>query len=225
MGSPPPAETPAATAEKPLRRDAERNRQLILAAGRELFAERGPKVTLDDIAERAGVGVGTVYRRFPDRDSLIDELFTSRIDELVGAARAAIEVEDPWDGLVGFMRSHLEMQQADRSFAAIALSDIHGHEAVMHAKASLAPLVGQIVERAHEAGVIRPDLYVTDIPALTLMFGTILDATREIAPDVWERYFTFLLDGIRPTAVTPLPVAPLTLDQVPDAMRRGLQRK
>jgi AcrR family transcriptional regulator len=225
MGSTTPAETPATTVEKPLRRDAERNRQLILAAARELFAERGTAVTLDDIAARAGVGVGTVYRRFSDRDALIDQLFTSRIDELVAAARAGLEADDAWDGLTGFMRSHMEMQAADRSFAAIVLSDLHGHDAVLQAKASLAPLVAELVGRARTAGVIRADLDVTDVPALTLMFGTILDATRDIAPDVWERYFTILLDGIRPTATTPLPVAPLTLDQVPDAMRRGLHRR
>src|SRR4051794_18831071 len=73
-------ETP--TTERPLRRDAERNRQRILAAAAEVFAERGLGATLDDIARHAGVGVGTVYRRFPDKDALIDALFLERMGEL-----------------------------------------------------------------------------------------------------------------------------------------------
>lgn len=218
------AETPDPAGEqKPLRRDAERNRQLVLQAARELFAERGLSVTLDDIAERAGVGVGTVYRRYPSRDSLVDALFTERVAALVAAAEAALQVEDPWEGIVGFMRRHMEMQQEDRSFASVILTDTHGRDAVAHAKESLQPLAVRLVGRAHDAGVIRADLAPTDIPVLVMMFGAVLDATRDLAPDVWERYFTIMLDGIRPSSTTPLPSEALTLDQIPDAMRNGLR--
>jgi AcrR family transcriptional regulator len=88
---------------RPLRRDAERNRQRILAAAGELFAERGLSVTLDDIARHAGVGVGTVYRRFPDKNELIDALFEDRLKALCAAAEAALASDDPWDGLVLFL--------------------------------------------------------------------------------------------------------------------------
>ena len=214
-----------AQAEKPLRRDAERNRRLILEAARQLFAERGPNVTLDDIAARAEVGVGTVYRRFADRDTLIDALFTDRIDQLVGMAEEALAIEDPWEGLVAFMGGHMRMQVADRSFAPVALSDLHGHEAVLKAKLRIAPLANRIIERAIEAGVVRADLAVTDVPMLVLMLGSVLDATRDLAPDAWERYFAIALDGIRPGATTPLPTAPITVDQVPEAMRCSMQRR
>ncbi len=211
--------------EKPLRRDAERNRQLILAAGRELFAERGLSVTLDDIADRAGVGVGTVYRRFPDRDSLVDALFTERIAELVASAQAALALDDPWQSLVQFMRSHMRAQQEDRAIASVVLTNSHGHEAVLRAKARLQPIVAQIVERAQAAGVVRPDLAISDVPMTMLMLGSVLDATRDLQPDVWERYFTIALDGMRPTATTPLPCAALDTDQIPEAMRCGLANR
>src|SRR6202045_874858 len=92
-----------ATGERPLRRDAERNRQRILAAAAEVFTERGLDATLDDVARAAGVGVGTVYRRFPDKDSLVSELFRDRIDALVTVAEEACESADPWRGLVDFL--------------------------------------------------------------------------------------------------------------------------
>src|ERR1700730_5924231 len=91
------------TGDRPLRRDAERNRQRILAAAAEVFTERGLDATLDDVARAAGVGVGTVYRRFPDKDSLVSELFRDRIDALVTVAEEACESADPWRGLVDFL--------------------------------------------------------------------------------------------------------------------------
>ena len=84
--------------ERPLRADAERNRRLLLDAARELFAERGLGVTLDDIAHRAGLGVGTAYRRFGSRAALIDALFEERLGEIVAVAKESLEVEDPWEG-------------------------------------------------------------------------------------------------------------------------------
>lgn len=212
-------------AEKPLRRDAERNRQLILAAGRELFAERGLGVTLDDIAERAGVGVGTVYRRFPDRDALVDALFTAKIEKVVALADEALTHEDPLEGLASFLRGHMLSQQADRAYAAVIMSDAHGRNAVACAKEQLQPIVGRLVERCHAAGQLRADLDVSDVPMIILMLGTVVDATRDLAPDVWERYFTILLDGIRADAPTPLPTAALSPGQVLEAMRCGLGGK
>src|SRR6516165_3412312 len=99
---------------KPLRVDAERNRQRILDAARELFAERGLGVTLNDIAHHAGVGVGTVYRRFPDKKQLIDDLFEQRIQDLVGFMEAAVADPDPWHGLTQFLERALELQASDR---------------------------------------------------------------------------------------------------------------
>src|SRR5215212_11501130 len=96
--------TPAGReAGRPLRRDAQRNRERILAAARALFAERGVDATLDDVAARAGVGVGTVYRRYPNKDALLDELFEERIGELAALAEASRTAADPWTALVHFL--------------------------------------------------------------------------------------------------------------------------
>src|SRR3954447_6512952 len=97
-----------------LRRDAERNRQRILAAARKLIAERGLGVGYEEIAREADVGVGTVYRRFPSRDELFHELFYDRVDAVVGLAEEALAVEDPWEGLCQFMQRDFELQSSDR---------------------------------------------------------------------------------------------------------------
>src|ERR671933_90846 len=102
------------TAAPPLRRDAERNRQRILDAARELFAERGLAVTLNDVADHAGVGVGTVYRRFPDKAELVEALFEQRLEGIVGLLEEALENPDPWLGLEGFLERVLELQANDR---------------------------------------------------------------------------------------------------------------
>src|SRR6202046_32000 len=89
--------------ERPLRRDAERNRQRILAAAAQVFTERGLDATLDEVARAAGVGIGTIYRRFPDKESLVSELFRDRVDAFVTVAEEACAVRDPWQGLVGYL--------------------------------------------------------------------------------------------------------------------------
>src|SRR3981189_2924950 len=91
------------TGARPLRRDAERNRQQILLAARAAFAERGVEVTLDEIAQRAGVGVGTIYRRYANKDELIDELYEDIVAEIATVAEAALAQPDPWKGFVDFL--------------------------------------------------------------------------------------------------------------------------
>src|SRR2546421_9804063 len=109
----------APPSERPLRRDAERNRQRILDAARVVFAERGLSGSHDDIAHQAGVGVGTVYRRFPDKEQLIDALFETRIEEIANVARAAAENPDPWSALMGFLMRAQELQREDRGLKEI----------------------------------------------------------------------------------------------------------
>ena len=111
---------------RPLRRDAERNRQRILDAARVVFAERGLSGSLDDIARQAGVGVGTVYRRFPDKELLIDALFEERIEEIADVARAAADHPDPWEGLVDFLTRTQELQSRDRGLKELVLGGSRG---------------------------------------------------------------------------------------------------
>src|SRR3954452_25004691 len=100
--------------QAPLRKDAARNRERLLAAASELFAERGLNVTLNDIAHRAGVGVGTAYRRFANKEEVIDALFEQRLQEVAAVAQESVQDPDPWNGLVSFLERSLDMQFGDR---------------------------------------------------------------------------------------------------------------
>lgn len=211
----------SSTADRPLRRDAERNRRLILEAAREEFAERGLRASHDDIARRAGVGVGTVYRRFPDKEQLIDALFEKRMEEIAALADEGLEIEDPWDGLVHFFVGAMELQTADRGLKELALGNDCGHARVTRARERIGPKAERLVERARAAGAVRDDLEVTDLPMLHVAAGAIADATRDVAPDVWRRTLTLVLDGLRPerTGTTPFPEPALNEDQFATAMR------
>jgi AcrR family transcriptional regulator len=210
----------AKDAERPLRKDAERNRRRILAAARELFAEQGLGVTLNDIAHHAGVGVGTVYRRFPDKAQLIEELFEQQIGELVVLMEEALEDPDPWQGITGFLRRNLELQARDRAFREIVIGSPEGAERVGRIRARMFPLGGRLVQRAKDAGVLRADFQPGDLPILILMLTAIVDAAREVEPDLWRRYLDVVIQGLRaaPTPPDTLTTPPLSPDQVPVVM-------
>jgi AcrR family transcriptional regulator len=212
---------PPVPVERPLRRDAERNRQRILEAAAELFAERGLSVTLDDIAHRAGVGVGTVYRRFPDKEQLIDALFDDRMQVLVALAEECLGQPDPWEGLAAFMERGLDLQAADRGLKDLLTCTAHGRERVSGGRERLAPLVEQLLRRAQDAGVARADVRHTDMALVHLMVGAIMDATGDVRPEVWRRLLQIVLDGLRAEGrvPSPLPVAPLDEDELEAAMR------
>jgi len=188
--------TPPST-DRPLRRDAERNRQRILEAARDAFAEDGLAVTLDEIARRAGVGVGTVYRRFADKEQLIDALFEERIGEVVALGEASLRREDAWEGLIEFLEGATAMHADDRGLKEVALSTGHGRERVARARELVIPLVTRLVERAQEQGSLRPDLQPTDLPLLQLMLGALSECTRDVEPEVWRRFLGILTDGLR----------------------------
>jgi AcrR family transcriptional regulator len=211
---------------RPLRADAERNRARILAAAAEVFAERGLDVSLDEIAAHAGVGVGTVYRRFPDKDALIDALFEEKIDRAVELADRALEIEDPWEAFTTFMRGMCRMQAGDRGFKDALLVRDRGRERVAGARERIAPRAMQLLTRAQEAGAIRPDLGPFDVPMLNLCVSLIADRTRDVAPDYWERVLTIIIDGISAKGPTsPMPVEPLDRDTFTEALASGRRRR
>jgi AcrR family transcriptional regulator len=210
----------ASTAERPLRRDAERNRRRILEAATEVFAARGLGVTMDEIAEHAGVGVGTVYRRFPQKELLIEALFEDRIEELVTLAHEALAEDDPWQALIGFLERAQALQASNRGVKELILSTAHGRDRVARVRERLAPLGLQLIERAQAAGQLRPGVEVTDLPLIQVMLGGIVDFTRDVEPEAWRRLFAIIVDGLRAREpLTPLEVPALSSDQVDDAMR------
>lgn len=208
-------------AEKPLRADAARNRQKIIEAARALFAERG-LVTLDEVAERAGVGVGTVYRRFPSRDDLVDALYVEAMEKLVAIGQEAVELSeaDPWAAIEFFLTNYLEMHAADRSLSSVVLTDAHGRGRLEIGKSKMGPMGATIVTRARAAGVVRDDFAPTELPMSVIMLVSVMNATRNVDPHIWRRYLAYLLDSFRPEAARgPLPGPPLVPDQVPAAMK------
>src|SRR3954447_3870440 len=128
-----------ATTEKPLRRDAEHNRQLILDAARAAFAEEGLDVGLHQIAKRAGVGVGTVYRRFPDKDQLVEALFEDRIGEVLAIAEQALAEEDAWTGLEHFLHGTCELQVADHGLHQLVFASNRAAHCASGARERIAP--------------------------------------------------------------------------------------
>ena len=211
---------------RPLRADAERNRARILAAAAEVFAERGLDVSLDEIAAHAGVGVGTVYRRFPDKDALIDALFEAKIDQAVELADRALEIEDPWEAFSTFMRGMCRMQAGDRGFKDALLARDRGRERVAAARERIAPRAMQLLTRAQESGAVRSDLGPFDVPMLNLCVSLIADRTRDVAPDYWERVLTIIIDGISAQGpASPMPVEPLDHDTFTEAMSSGRRRR
>jgi AcrR family transcriptional regulator len=208
------------TVDRPLRKDAERNRQRILDAAAELFAQRGLGVTLNEIARHAGVGVGTVYRRFPDKADLIEGLFEQRVEKIVELADAALADPDAWRGLTGFIERGLEMQGEDRAFKELVLAGPEGLERVNRIRAQMLPRVTQLVARAQEAGQLRPDVVPQDLPLIQLMMGTVIDCARDVAPDLWRRFLAIYLRGLRADSGPPnaLPAPPVSLDELQQVM-------
>lgn len=207
---------------RPLRADAERNRRRILTAAREVFARRGLDAGLDEIARHAGVGTGTVYRRFPEKSLLIEALFEDRLDQMFTFIENAAAAPDPWEGLVGIVERITQMQIEDRGLKDVIFSEVGDKEGFRERRERFLPLVEHAMERAKSAGVLRPDVGLTDLGALQVMLTTVADFTTPTRPEVWRRYLRILLDGLRTdrSGPTPLPQRALTMAEFEAACGR-----
>ncbi len=195
-------ETPKAPA---LRADARRNHKRILEAARELFAEHGFDAQVEQIAGRAGVGVGTVYRHFPNKSDLLEALIEERFEGLAIAAAEGIANPDPWDGFAGFMRYSAGVMAGDR-----ALSEaMFERPETMRAGAEgvgMPELLGELVGRAQAAGELREDMEWEDVPGLTCGIGrALVDGKVGPMEMSWERMLQVILDGLRAPGRQPLP--------------------
>ncbi len=196
----------------PLRRDAQRNLERILDAARQAFAEDGIEVGVDEIARRAGVGVGTLYRRFPTKEALIDAIVARRADEIAALVDAAEAQEDPWEGVVLFFGGILERHARDRGFKAL-IADRMVATGKPTLRERVRPQLVAIIARAQAAGTLRDDITAEDVTVMLWGAGRAVEITGDIAPDYWRRHLGILLDGLRAPHATPLSEPPLTKAQ------------
>ena len=214
-------ESSAARPGRLLRADAERNRQRILAAAAELFTERGLEPSLDDVARHAGVGVGTVYRRFPDKASLADALFNERIDALVALAEEAQAEPDAWAALVSFLERSAEILASNRGLRQILMFAAEGHDRGICARDRMRPAIESLIERAQADGQVRADLRPTDVPMIEFMVAAAAEYAWQVRPTVWRRYLALILDALRPASASgrPLPEPELSPDEMAEVVQ------
>jgi AcrR family transcriptional regulator len=201
-----------------LRADAQRNLVRVLDAAREVFAEQGIDAPVNDIAERAGVGVGTIFRRFPTKDDLLVAVVEQRTVQLIEAADGALESSDPGAALRRFMETATAMQISDVCWCE-AGSDIFGREGIRELTDVLVGKMGELLTQAQTAGQVRSDLRALDLPVLLMAVaksGLMLETT---VPGAWKRYLAIILDGLRPEAARPLPRRPLSRREFEGAKR------
>jgi AcrR family transcriptional regulator len=214
----PSTEHPAAA--RPLRRDARRNRDALLGAAGACFAAHGLEAPLEQVARRAGLAIGTLYRHFPTRLDLVQAVFAEKTAVWQAAAERAVNMDDAWAGLCHFLETMCELQSVDRGFNDLASMRLPETACLAGAQTRIRELGVRIVERAREQGTLRPDLTPEDLAFVIWSHSRITEATHDIAPGAWRRHLHLLLDGFRADRAHPLPEPSLTPDQLYRAMTR-----
>jgi AcrR family transcriptional regulator len=193
------------TLDRPLRADAERNRLKILAAAHDVMANRGLDASVDEIAREAGVGMGTLYRRFPTKDALVEAVIEDRFAGMAAELAEAGEIEDPWDAFAECAVRLARRIAEDRGFFQVVSESVARLPRARAGRDEMLAVLSPIVERAQAAGVLREDITVQDVPGLCAVAARLPQWKLERHPDVWKRYLGVVLDGLRPEGATPLP--------------------
>jgi AcrR family transcriptional regulator len=204
--------TPATT--ESARRDAKRNRERLVASARELFAARGVDVPAREVARHAGVGVGTLYRHFPERADLVDAVLAESFEELIALAEASLGEDDAWRGFRRFVEEALVLHGRNRGLKDVVETNEHGRTRAQEMRRRLRPLVAALVERAQKEGGLRSDFTPQDIALLFWGSDRVIELAGDVAPELWRRQLGFVLDGLRAADATPLDAPPLTDSQL-----------
>ena len=194
------------TTSRPLRADAVRNRALLLAAAADEFAEHGLDASVADIARRAGVGKGTVFRHFATKDDLIAAIVLDRIEALGAVGARLLDADDPGAALWEFLAAAGDQRrQRDLTFlqeAGEALPE------VVRARTEMFRTIHALVDRAREHGVIRSDVTGGDVILLMCAPNYVASYVPDASPDLWQRYLAIIFDGLRPDGAHALPQPP-----------------
>ena len=213
-----PARTDAGSVSgRPLRADAERNRQRLIAAAREVFAERGLHVPMEDIARHAGVGVATLYRRFPTRAHLIAGAFEAKMCAYADAVAQALADPDPWAGFCGYIERVCAMQAEDRGFANVLTMTFPLHKCFEAERDRAFRGFAELVDRAKAAGKLRQDFVGEDLAVLLMANAGVIAGTASAAPHTWRRFAAYMIQAFSASNAAPLPPPP-----TPTAIYRAL---
>lgn len=204
---------------RPLRADAAGNRERILDAARCVFARDGVSAPLTAVATEAGVGIATLYRRFPDRGELIAEAFADALAQFEASTGHALAADDPWDGFADLVTAVGEIEARNRGFTHLIQSEARPLRGLGD-RAAGQHAIAEVIRRAQDAGVLRPDLTPEDIPVISFAIAGILETTRDDVPDAWRRHVALLLDGCRADGRR----APLPPAAPPRALHRAMLR-
>jgi AcrR family transcriptional regulator len=205
--------------DRTLRKDAERNRSRIVAAAREVFAERGLAVPLDEVARRAGVGVATLYRRFPTRADLISGVFETKMAAYADSVEQAHADPDPWAGFCALVERLCAMQAEDRGFTDVLTLTFPTHKRFEAARDRAFHSFVKLADRAKAAGELRADFVPEDLAMLLMANAGVINATGDMAPQTWRRLVAYLLQSFAAASAEPLPDPPS-----PAQMYRALLR-
>jgi AcrR family transcriptional regulator len=186
------------TLEKPLRADARRNREKVLAAARSVFAEQGIDAQMDDVARHADVGVGTVYRHFPTKEALLSALHDEHFAVIAVYVRTLLTLDDPWEAFTRAMWFGAEKTVGDRAFAEILTAY---PPRSCPGKDDLSVTIGELMDRCKAAGRMRRDAMVDDIGVLMCGIGSASHMPHPV-PEAWRRHLAIVLDGLRAEAAS-----------------------
>jgi AcrR family transcriptional regulator len=211
-------------APRRLRADAERNRAAILAAARDVFAEQGLEAPLEEIAARAGVGIATLYRRFPAREQLVAAALIEKITQYAEAAEQALAVPDPWVGFASFVERICEMQADDRGLSDLLSMALPADAHVEQVRRLANDQVIRLVERAKAAGQLREDFVGEDLLLLLIANAAVAHVTRADAPGAWRRFAALALDAFRRRDAPRLPAPPSTAQMASAMLRLARER-
>ncbi|MEV7469250.1 helix-turn-helix domain-containing protein [Streptomyces kronopolitis] len=188
-----------------LRADAAHNRRALLDAAAATFAEQGMDASIAQIAARAGIGKGTVFRHFATKSDLVAAILRDRLDEFTAAGTALLDAADPESALLEFMTTGVEMQARDRSFCEAGTGIAHSDPEVRAASARLFETAEALTDRARRQGSVRDDITGKDIMLLPRAAYEAAAPLGDVAPALWRRYLSVIFDGLRPEAARPLP--------------------
>ena len=184
------------TLDKPLRADARRNREKVLAAARAVFAEQGVDAQMDDVARRADVGVGTVYRHFPTKEALLNALSDEVFAVVAVYVRTLLTLDDPWEAFTRAMWFGASKTAGDRAFSEILAATRRFPPRTCPGKEDLQATIAELIDRCKAAGAMREDVIVDDIGLLMCGVGSAA-AMEHSVPDAWRRHLGIVLDGLR----------------------------